>query len=116
MKKYSFLALCLLPFIFCFYFLPLLIQDTGSAMMILLVVFPILCIMFGSLVAIKQNFQPLFALGVALVFLPTIFFYYNQSAWIYSVVYGLLTLLSNLAAWLSGCLGQWIHKLVSRKK
>ncbi|WP_195282132.1 hypothetical protein [Harryflintia acetispora] len=89
----------MLPFLLAmaidFYILPLLIRDTGSAMLLMLVVIPLLCFACAAAYGGRHGFHPLFALAVAVLFVPSIFLYYNPSAWMYSVGYGIVSLLGN---------------------
>lgn len=78
-----------------FYLLPLLIQDTGSGMVILLAMIPAVCLIVSVLFGIKHSFCWLYAPAVALLFLPTIFLFYNASAWVYVVGYAVIALLGN---------------------
>lgn len=75
-----------------FYLLPLFIKDTGSAMLMLLVVIPLVCFSCSVLFGIKNPFSLLYPLIVAVLFAPTIFIYYNYTAWVYIVGYGLVAL------------------------
>ena len=79
-----------------FYLLPLLIKDTGSAMMILLVVVPLICFVCSMLYGAKNSFHWLYAMTVAILFIPTIFIFYNSSAWVYIVGYSLIALIGNV--------------------
>ncbi|RRD94889.1 hypothetical protein EII17_05610 [Clostridiales bacterium COT073_COT-073] len=78
-----------------FYMLPLLIRDTGSGMFILLLVIPVLTFICSITYGIKQGFDLLFSFAVAILFVPTILIYYNLSAWIYIIVYALISLAGN---------------------
>lgn len=78
-----------------YYVLPLLIQDTGAAMMILLVIIPLLCLVCSITYGIKQGFHLLYAAMAALLFIPSIFIYYNTSAWVYVLIYGVVALIGN---------------------
>ena len=81
--------------IFAFYVLPLLIQDTGSGMLILLIGIPMICFMVSFIYGIKNSFNFLFSLLVILLFVPTIFIFYNESASIYILAYGVISLIGN---------------------
>lgn len=81
--------------IFAFYVLPLLIQDTGSGMLILLIGIPMICFMVSFIYGIKNSFNWLFSLLVMLIFIPTIFIFYNESASIYIFAYGIISLIGN---------------------
>lgn len=76
-----------------FYLFPLLIQNTGMGMLILLIVMPLICFVCSFLYGIKNSFQPLFSILLAVLFIPSLFIYYNSSALIYAFIYGLLSLL-----------------------
>ena len=81
--------------IFAFNVLPLLIQDTGSGMLILLIGIPMICFMVSFIYGIKNSFNFLFSLLVILLFVPTIFIFYNESASIYILAYGVISLIGN---------------------
>lgn len=76
-----------------FYLLPLLLKNTGASMIMLLVIFPAVCVVAASLVAWRSGFTWWWPLLAGLLFLPTIWIYYNSSAWVYTVAYGLVSLL-----------------------
>ena len=78
-----------------FYLLPLLIKDTGTAMMMILVVIPLICFICSIFYGIKNSFNYLYAIIVAILFAPTIFIFYNYTAWVYIVGYGLIALIGN---------------------
>lgn len=62
-----------------FYLLPFLIRDTGIAMLMMLCVIPLIAFMCS-----------------VLLFFPTIFIFYNESALIYVVIYGIVTFVGNV--------------------
>lgn len=76
-----------------YYLLPFLIQDTGSAMLLLLVVLPLLTLICSYLYGAKHSFHFTFPLLVMLLFIPTIFIHYNESAMIYTWIFGSLSLI-----------------------
>ncbi len=80
----------LLVLLFNFYFLPTLIQDTGSAIFFLLLIIPLICFLCSLVYGIFQGISLYYPLIVAGLFVPSIFIYYNTSAWVYLVVYGIL--------------------------
>lgn len=79
-----------------FYLLPLLMRDTGTAMVLMLAVMPLVALVTAVACGLGHGFQPMLPLAAAVLFLPTIFLYYNLSAWVYAPFYGLVTLLGNL--------------------
>ena len=79
-----------------FYLLPALIRDTGSGMVMLLMVIPLVCFACSLVYGIRNSFCIWYCVIAAALFVPTIFIYYNASAWIYVVGYGIAALLGNL--------------------
>lgn len=76
-----------------FYLLPLLIRDTGTAMVLTLCAMPVAAFAAGVACGVRQGFRPLLAAAAAVLFLPTLPLYYNLSAWVYAPVYGAVVLL-----------------------
>lgn len=74
----------------------MVIQDTGSAMAVLLVAIPLICFAAAIVFGVRNALNWIYPLAVALLFVPTIFIYYNESAAFYSVVYGIISLVGNL--------------------
>ena len=81
--------------VFVYYVLPLFIQDTGSAMLILLTVIPFLSLVCAITYGHKKGFHGLYAVLAALLFIPSLFIYYNPSAWVYILIYGAVALIGN---------------------
>ncbi|HBI71561.1 MAG TPA: hypothetical protein DDY59_00010 [Lachnospiraceae bacterium] len=54
--------------------LPIAIRDTGSAMAVMLMFIPVI---------------------IALLFFPTIFIFYNSTAWVYIIAYGVIAAIGN---------------------
>ncbi|MEG0177401.1 hypothetical protein [Anaerorhabdus sp.] len=83
-------------FVFIFYGCPLIIQNTGSAMFVLLIMIPFLLfcvsIYFGMT---KKRVDIIFVLILMVCFTPSIFIYMNSSASIYILIYGVLGLVGN---------------------
>ena len=75
-----------------FYLLPLLMRDTGSAMLLMLCVMPVVAFVTAAAYGVRQGFTPLLPLGAFLLFLPTVSIYYNATAWVYSVAYAVIVL------------------------
>ena len=82
MKKLKSMLPYLLVIVLDFYLLPFLIKDTGSAMMMLLVVVPLICFVCSLSYGINNSFNWLYAMIVAVLFAPTILIFYNSSAWV----------------------------------
>lgn len=92
MKKLRSILPYLIINILMFYLLPLLIKDTGSGMFIMLLLIPILCLGVSFFYGIKRAFDFYYPLVTMMIFIPTIFIYYNESAIIYIFIYGILSL------------------------
>ena len=79
-----------------FYLVPVLIRDTGTAILILLVVIPLLCFLCSVLYGANHSFHWQYGVIVAVFFIPSIFIYYNSSAWVYIIGYGVIAFIGNL--------------------
>lgn len=75
-----------------FYLLPLLIRDTGTAILLMLCVMPLAALVCGVICGVRQGFGILLPLVAMVLFAPTIFIYYNVTAWVYIPVYGVVVL------------------------
>lgn len=96
MKKIKENLLYYLVLILNFYLLPLLIRDTGSGMLVLLILVPLICLITSILYGKKNGFNILYSLFVALLFIPSIFIYYNSSAMIYILAYGVIACIGSV--------------------
>ena len=81
-----------------FYIVPWFIKDTGSAMIVMLVIIPLICLITSVFYGIRNGFNFWYILIVAIMFAPSIFIFYNSSAWVYVVGYAVIALLGNLIA------------------
>lgn len=79
-----------------FYLVPMLIKDTGSGMIILLVVIPLITFITSLMYGLKNTFDFFYPLLVAILFIPTLFIYYNTSAWIYIIAYSMIAVIGEL--------------------
>lgn len=90
----------MLPFLFVnallFYLVPWVIQDTGSGMWILLIILPVGCLVVAWQYGARYSFNLMFSILTVLLFIPTIYIYYNSSAMIYALIYGLISIVGNL--------------------
>ena len=78
-----------------FYLLPLLMKDTGAAMVLMLCVMPLIAFFTGLICGVRKGFRPLLSLAALILFAPTIFIHYNATAWPYAVVYAVIVLAGN---------------------
>lgn len=81
-----------------FYIIPWFIKDTGSAMIVMLVIIPLICLITSIFYGLRNRFDFWYILIVAIIFTPSIFVFYNSSAWVYVVIYAVIALLGNLIA------------------
>lgn len=79
-----------------FYLIPILIQDTGSGMFILLIVIPLITLITSIIYGLRNVFDFIYPLIVAILFIPTLFIYYNASAWTYLLVYSMIAVIGEL--------------------
>lgn len=75
-----------------FYLLPFLMRDTGSAMLLMLIVMPMAAFLTGVVCGLRNGFEILLPVAAALLFLPTIPIHYNATAWVYAPAYGVIVL------------------------
>lgn len=78
-----------------FYLLPCLINDTGIAMLMMLCVIPFIAFICSLTYGVRHGLNFLLPIIAVIIFIPTIFIYYNESAWIYVIIYGIITLAGN---------------------
>ncbi len=76
-----------------FYLLPLLARDTGSAMLLMLCIMPLAALISALVCGMRIGFSLILPAAALLLFIPTIFIYYNSSAWIYGPVYAVVVLI-----------------------
>ena len=80
-----------------FYVLPLLMNSTGAAILLMLVVMPAVCLMASVWYGAYCGFELWLPLLTVLLWLPTLWLYYNVTAWVYAPGYAALVLLGCLA-------------------
>ena len=102
MKKLREMIPYLLVIILDFYLFPLLIRDTGSAMLILLMVIPLVCFICSLVYVIKNTFSLTYVIITTVLFIPSIPLFYNLTAWVYVMGYGVIALLGNAIGTLLG--------------
>ena len=93
-KMLPYLLVCALAF----YVAPLLATDTGGFIFVLLLAVPAICLTASLIYGILNGFAPLqllFPLFVGVLFVPSIYIFYNESAWVYAIAYGVISLIGN---------------------
>jgi len=78
-----------------FYLLPVAAQNTGAAMLLMLCVMHLVALVIGVAYGLRSGFSLLLSLMALILFIPTIFIYYNASAWVYPLFYALIVLVGN---------------------
>ena len=78
-----------------FYLLPLLVKNTGIAMLMMLCIIPLITFVCSIVYGVRQGFDLLLPITAVLLFAPTIFIFYNESAWVYVIIYGGIALVGN---------------------
>ena len=75
-----------------FYALPLLAKDTGTAMLMMLCIMPLITSVSSLTSGAKHGFDWLPPIIAVVLFAPTIPIYYNGSAWVYVIAHGIISL------------------------
>lgn len=81
-----------------FYVIPRFIKDTGSAVIVMLMIIPLICLITSVFYGIRNGFDFWYILIATIMFTPSIFMFYNSSAWVYVIGYAVIALLGNLIA------------------
>ena len=106
MKKIQNQIPYLLFMVLVFYGFPLINRESG--MLTLLILFPLVCLLSALVYGLKHSFSFVYSILVMVLFIPTIFIFYNETASFYIGVYGVISLVGNL-------LGSFIRKIDDRK-
>lgn len=85
----------LLTLVLDFYLLPCLIRNTGSAMLFMLAVMPLVAFSTAAVYGVRHGFWFPLSLAAGLLFLPSVFLFYNASAWGYCLFYAGAVLAGN---------------------
>ena len=96
-KMIPYLAVLLITF----YLLPLCMRDAGIAMILMLIVMPLICLVCSLMYGFKQGFYWIYPIAAAALFTPTIWIYYNSSAWVYILVYAGAALIGDFVGMIS---------------
>lgn len=67
-------------------------------MIVMLMIIPLIGLLASVFYGIRNGFDFWYILIVAIMFTPSIFIFYNASAWVYVVGYTVIALLGNLIA------------------
>ena len=96
MKKIREMSAYLIVITLAFYVLPAFINDTGTGIFFLLILTPIICFITSIIYGIRHSFNLIFLLLIMILFIPTIFIFYNESAAVYVLIYGIIEAIGNL--------------------
>ncbi len=81
--------------ILLYYVLPLVVRDTGSGMLVLLILAPAIVFVSACIFGLRRGFHLLVPVLAGLLFLPALWIYFNISAWVYAPAYALIALAGN---------------------
>lgn len=79
-----------------FYLLPFFIRDTGSGMFMLLLIMPLICLVTATIHGMKTGKMFTFAALTGVLFIPGIFLFFNESAWVYVPACAVIALVGGL--------------------
>lgn len=89
----------------CYYGLPFFMQDSGSAIMILCIVLPLVTFLIAAFYGFQQaQHKILYAIITGAFFFPNIWIHMNDSAVIYSFIYMGF-------AFFGACMGNFLQKI-----
>lgn len=108
MKRYLKEIIILLIQLFMFYIFPLFAGPTDAMGMVLIIIIStfVLSILIASIS--KEKLKYLYPLIIAVLFIPSVYIHYNDSALIHSVWYFVVSSIGM-------CIGTIIYKLFNRK-
>jgi len=108
LKKYLKEIIIILIQLFMFYIFPLFAGPTDAMGMVLLIILStlLLSIILGNIS--KEKIKYLYSIVIAILFIPSVFIYYNESALIHSIWYLVISYIGLLV-------GSIIHKLTHKK-
>lgn len=81
-----------------FYILPffILILDLHLWILLLLFINPLVTLINSFVYGLRMGFNILYSILVVILFVPTVFIFYNSSALIYAVIFGFVSLFGNI--------------------
>lgn len=74
-----------------FYLLPLIGKSTGSFMIVLLIILPLICFVTSCVYGFKNGWNVIFPIVIGILFIFAIIIYFNITAWVYSVGYSMIS-------------------------
>lgn len=108
MKKYLKEIIILLIQLFMFYIFPLFAGPTDAMGMVLLILLATLFLSLTITIISKEKIKYLYPIVAAIIFIPSVFIYYNESALIHSLWYFVSSLIGTF-------IGAITNKIISKK-
>lgn len=98
MKKIVEMKSYLIVLAIAFYILPLfrISEDMGSVIMINFFIIPIITFFVSFFYGRNRKFNIIYPIIATLLFIPTIFIYYNTSVWFYIIIYLVIAFSGNI--------------------
>ena len=93
MKKYFKELIILIIQLFMFYIFPLFAGSTDAIGMVLLIILSTILLSFVLGIISNNKIKFLYSFVIAILFIPSVFIYYNESALIHSVWYLVMSLI-----------------------
>jgi len=90
-KARPYLLVCALAF----YLLPLTGKYWGNEFLLVFAALPVMSFVISVVYGAKNGFHAALALSVGIIFLSTLFIFYNSTAWIYVIVYSAISAIGN---------------------
>ena len=108
MKKYLKEIIILLIQLFMFYIFPLFAGPTDAMGMVLIIIITTFVLSLIIAVISKEKIKYFYPIIVAILFIPSVFIYYNESALIHSIWY-------LVDGYIGTFIGVVINKLINKK-
>lgn len=70
-------------------------QSSGMEILLNFIALPTVCFILSILSGRKSGFNLIYPLIIGIIFMPSIFIFYNPTAWIFSIVYIVIALSGN---------------------
>ena len=72
-----------------------MVKNTGFAMLMMLIIMPLSTFACTVIYGVRQGFDFILPILAIVLLAPTIFIFYNSSAWIYIVIYAVIAFIGN---------------------
>lgn len=95
-KKLLTLIPYIVIFVIDFYLIPFCARDTGTAMILMLGIMPVIAFISAVIYGVRNGFSIILPISALVLFIPSIFIHYNSSALIYAAVYAVAVLVGNV--------------------